>query len=122
VPAFGPFLAAIRSSGAAQALETYQAGRQARPSDPAIDEETMNRIGYVLLRGKKVKDAIEVFKQNLSDHPESWNVHDSLGEAYTADGKTDLAIEAYERSLQLNPANTGGAEALKKLKTIPRLE
>ena len=116
VPAFGPFLAALRASGAGQALEAYRAGRQARPSEPAIDEETMNRIGYVLLRGKKVKDAIEVFKQNVADHPESWNVFDSLGEAYAADGNTALAIQAYERSLQLNPANTGGAEALKKLR------
>lgn len=31
----------------------------------------MNRIGYVLLRGKKVKDATEVFKQNVADHPDS---------------------------------------------------
>ena len=44
-PAFGPFLAALRASGAVQALEVYRASRQARPSDPAIDEETMNRIG-----------------------------------------------------------------------------
>lgn len=119
-PAFGPFLAALRASGAGRALELYRAGRQARPSDPAIDEETMNRIGYVLLRGKKVKDAIEVFKQNVEDHPDSWNVHDSLGEAYAADGQTALAIEAYERSLQLNPANTAGAEALKKLRGASR--
>ena len=41
---------------------------------------------------------------------------DSLGEAYATDGNTSLAIQAYERSLQLNPANTGGAEALKKLR------
>ena len=116
VPAFGAFVASLRASGAVQALNGYRASRQARPSDPAIDEETMNRIGYVLLRGKKVKDAIEVFKQNVADHPESWNVHDSLGEAYAADGQTALAIQAYERSLQLNPANTGGAEALKKLR------
>ena len=119
-PAFGPFLAAIRASGAGQALETYRAGRQSRPSDPAIDEETMNRIGYVLLRGKKINDAIEVFTQNAADHPDSWNVHDSLGEAYATDGNTALAIQAYERSLQLNPANTGGAEALKRLRAASR--
>jgi tetratricopeptide (TPR) repeat protein len=119
-PAFGPFVAALRASGAGQALEAYRASRQARPSDPAIDEETMNRIGYALLRGKKVKDAVEVFTQNVADHPDSWNAHDSLGEAYAADGQTDLAIKAYERSLELNPANTGGAEALKKLRAVPR--
>jgi len=119
-PAFGPFVAALRATGAVQALEAYRGSRHARPSDPAIDEETMNRIGYVLLRGKKVKDAIEVFTQNVADHPESWNVHDSLGEALAADGQTALAIKAYERSLELNPANTGGAEALKKLRGVSR--
>jgi len=115
-PEFGQFVAALRASGAAPALDAYRTSRLARPSDPGIDEETMNRIGYALLRGKKVKDAIEVFKQNVADRPESWNVFDSLGEAYAADGNTSLAIQAYERSLQLNPANTGGAEALKKLR------
>ena len=120
VPAFGPFLAALRASGAVQALDAYRASRQARPSDPAIDEETMNRVGYVLLHGKKVKDAIEVFTQNVADHPESWNVHDSLGEALAADGQTALAIKAYERSLELNPGNTGGTDALKRLRAVSR--
>ena len=115
-PAFGEFVAALRTSGAVQAVEGYRASRAARPSDPAIDEETLNRIGYALLRGKKIKDAIEVFKQNVADHPDSWNVFDSLGEAYAADGNTALAIRAYEWSLELNPASTGGAEALKKLR------
>jgi len=115
-PGFGPFVASLRSSGAAAALDGYRASRAARPADQAIDEETMNRIGYVLLRGKKVSDAIEVFTQNVADHPDSWNVFDSLGEAYAADGQTALAIQTYERSLQLNPANAGGAEALKKLR------
>jgi len=116
VPSFGSFVAALRASGAVQALEGYRAARVARPSDAAIDEDTMNRIGYVLLRGKKVKDAIEVFRQNVSDHPESWNVHDSLGEAYATDGQAALAIQCYETSLKLNPDNTGGAEALKRLR------
>jgi CubicO group peptidase (beta-lactamase class C family) len=119
-PAFGPFVAALRGSGAVPALEAYRAARRARPSDPGIDEETMNRIGYALLRGKRINDAIDVFTQNVADHPESWNVHDSLGEAYAAGGKTDLAIKAYERSLELNPANAGGAEALKRLRAAPR--
>ena len=47
-----------------------------------------------------------MFLQNVADHPDSWNVHDSLGEAYEADGNTERAIEAYERSLKLNPENT----------------
>jgi tetratricopeptide (TPR) repeat protein len=80
----------------------------------------MNEAGYALLRSKRIADAIEVLRQNVADYPDSWNAHDSLGEAYAADGETDLAIQSYERSLALNPGNTGGAEALRKLRADRR--
>jgi len=68
------------------------------------------------LSAKRVKDAIEVFKLNVEEHPQSWNTYDSLGEAYVIDGNTELAIKNYERSLELNPENKNGIEQLKKLK------
>ena len=48
--------------------------------------------------------------------PNSFNVFDSLGEAYALAGNKKLAIENYEKSMQLNPKNTNGEEALAKLK------
>ena len=68
------------------------------------------------MSAKRVKDAIEVFKLNVEEHPQSWNTYDSLGEAYVIDGNTELAIKNYERSLELNPENKNGIEQLKKLK------
>jgi CubicO group peptidase (beta-lactamase class C family) len=115
-PAELRFLHAILSLGAPRALEEYRTYRAAHPEEPAVAEDGMNTIGYSLVRDKQVKDAIEVFKQNVADHPESWNVYDSLGEAYAADGNKELAIRNYERSLELNPGNAGGREALKKLR------
>ena len=44
------------------------------------------------------------------------NVYDSLGEAYAVHGDRELAIRNYERSIELNPRNTGGIEALSKLR------
>jgi len=49
-------------------------------------------------------------------YPQSWNVYDSLAEAYMMNGDKDLAIEYYEKSLALNPNNTNGARMLQKLK------
>lgn len=43
-------------------------------------------------------------------------MYDSLGEAYAAAGRKDLAIQNYEKSLQLNPKNDTGKAALEKLK------
>jgi len=48
----------------------------------AISEGTVNQTGYSLLGNKKIADAILVFQKNVELHPGSWNVYDSLGEAY----------------------------------------
>jgi Flp pilus assembly protein TadD len=67
------------------------------------------------LRQNNLKEAIVVFKLNTELYPESSNVWDSLGEAYAGAGEKDLAIKYYKKSLELNPRNSGAAEALKKL-------
>ena len=84
--------------------------------ESAYIEDNLNGTGYRLLNAKKVKDAIEVFKVNVKLFPHSWNVYDSLGEAYADDGNTDDAIKNYEMSVKINPKNDSGNQALEKLK------
>ena len=79
-------------------------------------EHSINRAGYELMESGKRHEAIELFKLNVRLYPESWNVYDSLGEAYAAAGDTALAIQNYEKSIQLNPKNEAGKAALAKLK------
>lgn len=81
-----------------------------------LSEDEMNALGYEYLMSNKVKEAIAVFQLNVDAFPESWNVYDSLGEAYAAAGEKDIAIQNYEKSLQLNPESPSGKQALKKLK------
>jgi tetratricopeptide (TPR) repeat protein len=38
-----------------------------------------------------------------------------LGEAYMTNGDKELAIASYKKSLELDPSNKNGEEALKKL-------
>ena len=71
----------------------------------------MNRLGYKFLGEEKVLEAIEVFKINVKEFPESWNVYDSLGEAYMVNGNTELSIKNYQKSVELNPNNRGGINA-----------
>lgn len=105
---------AILAKGATEALKDYREQRS-RIGD-SISEGAMNGVGYLLLGLKKFDDAIEVFTQNTEDHPGSWNAWDSLAEAYADKGNKELAIKYYEKSLQLNPDNTNGANQVKKLK------
>lgn len=81
----------------------------------SVRESEINLLGYFLMGKGKLNEAIGVFKLNVELFPDSWNVYDSLGEAYMADGNTELAIKYYNKSLELNPQSTSGIEALKKL-------
>ncbi len=81
-----------------------------------LSEEEMNALGYEYLGLKKVAEAIAIFKMNVEAFPESFNTYDSQGEAYMVAGEKELAIQNYEKSVQLNPNSQSGIEALKKLK------
>ena len=81
----------------------------------ALTESQMNTLGYQLIRIKRVKDAIAVFKQNTDDFPNGFNTWDSLAEGYMIDGDKESAIKYYKKSLELNPDNTNAVEKLKEL-------
>lgn len=67
-------------------------------------EAQINALGYGFLNQLQNPDrAVEVFRKNVAEHPDSWNCHDSLGEAYAAKGETALATESYEKALELAP-------------------
>lgn len=92
----------------ARALDDGRAGG-------VMDELSINDVGYRFLQEKKYDVAVEVFDYNARAYPESWNVYDSLGEAYLKRGDTKPAIENYRRSLQLNPENAGARAALRSM-------
>ncbi len=106
----------ILARGAEASLGEYRQWRKGRSPGEVANEGRMNGLGYDLLAMKRVKDAIEVFKLNVEDYPQSANTYDSLGEAYMNNGDKELAIKNYERSVELNPNNTNGIEMLKKLR------
>ena len=81
-----------------------------------LAENEMNVLGYEYLQVGKIPEAIAVFTLNVNAFPQSYNVYDSLGEAYAAAGNKELAIKNYEKSVELNPKSESGIEALKKLR------
>jgi hypothetical protein len=83
-------------------------------------EAELNNYGYTLLGQQKVDDAIAIFERNVKAHPQSWNVYDSLAEAYGIKGDRKKAIEFYTRAANLATDATqktriaGTIEQLKK--------
>jgi len=105
-------------NGSQAALQRYDELKKANSADHKVDEGTLNGLGYMLLSSGKTFDAIAVFQRNVQEYPQSGNVFDSLGEAYMKNGQKDLAIQNYEKSLQLDPKNKNAVEMLKKLKEM----
>lgn len=107
--------AQIAVKGVAEALAAVPAFKT-RKKEYYLSEGEINNLGYRYLQVNKTKEAIEVFKLNVAEFPDSWNVYDSLGEAYLNDGQTALAIANYEKSVGLNPRNAAGEEVVRRLK------
>ena len=80
-------------------------------------EATVNGMGYYLLyQAKNVDKAIEYFKLNVANYPDSYNAYYSLAQAYRVKGEKTLAIENFEKSLKLNPANEAAAKQVQELR------
>lgn len=114
-PSLREFAHLLQENGFDKASQTYADIKKSLP-DFALKENEVNSWGYELMACGKIKEAIEIFKLNVELYPESFNVYDSLGEAYMNNGEKELAIKNYQRSIELNPQNTAGIEMLKKLK------
>ncbi|MBU1701970.1 MAG: SUMF1/EgtB/PvdO family nonheme iron enzyme [Candidatus Eisenbacteria bacterium] len=105
----------IRLEGLEKGLAAYHGMKKDHPWDYSFFESEFNDLGYTFMGEKKMDEAVEIFKINLLNNPESANAYDSLGEAYMTLGERDLAIENYKKSLALNPNNKGAKEKLREL-------
>jgi tetratricopeptide (TPR) repeat protein len=117
IPASEELIRVIERSGVEKAVERYHKMKNQFRTIYRynVSEQEINSLGYRLLRDDKIDEAVAIFKLNVAEHPKSWNVYDSLGEAYMKHGEKELAIENYQKSLELNPNNENGKNMLEKL-------
>ena len=106
------------TSGVDSAMARYRELRRIAPDKYDLSLWQLNSMGYELLRKGDVAAAIRIFRLNVEQFPREWAVYDSLGEGYWKQGDKTQAIENYRKSLELNPKNDGGREALKRLDAI----
>ena len=101
--------------------EAMLAGYRAFKSDPAtaslFTEREVNAYGYALLNQGLLDAAVAIWEVNAESYPAAFNAWDSLAEGYMNQGKDDLAIEHYEKSLSLNAANQNAIEMIAKIKS-----
>ncbi len=106
---------AIEESGIEAAIRNYHTMKAEKAAKYYFGENDFNALAYKLMGSGKIDEAIEIFKLNIDAFPESWNVYDSLAEAYVTKGENELAIKYYRKSIELNPENNNAKEILKRL-------
>jgi CubicO group peptidase (beta-lactamase class C family) len=116
--AFQTLLLIARVKGAPAALRRYTEYKKSGSAKDKVEEGTLNRLGYTLLRSGQAQDAIVIFERNVQEYPKSANVYDSLAEAYMDAGQKDLAVQNYEMSLKLDSKNQNAIDTLKKLNSV----
>ncbi len=80
-----------------------------------ISEGGLNTFGYELMAEGKMNDALEIFKTNTTLYPNAFNTWDSYGECLLQMDQTEAAVEAYAKSLELNPSNKNAENVLGNL-------
>jgi tetratricopeptide (TPR) repeat protein len=70
-----------------------------------ISESGINNFGYNLLGQGQKKEALKIFKLNTELYPNGFNTWDSYGECLLMLGNKEGGINAYKKSLELNPKN-----------------
>jgi len=98
-----------------KALAGYLAIQKSDSLNAAIDEGSLNSLGYAALRKKEYENAINIFKINIALYPTSANVYDSLGDALIKKGDTAQAITNYKKSLEFDSGNARAKRILNQL-------
>jgi len=79
-----------------------------------VPESMINNLGYQALRSKHFEESESLFKLNIANYPESFNVYDSFGDYYDAKNDKTNAIAMYKKALSL----TEFPETRKKLEAL----
>jgi TolA-binding protein len=100
---FGPNFRAlrVRAAIAEKKGDNKKAEALRTQAMTVANENDLNLYAYGLLGQKKVDEAIAIFQRNVKEHPQSWNVYDSLAEAYMTKGDKPAAVENYSRALSM---------------------
>lgn len=79
-------------------------------------EWMMRSLGLNYLLKNQIEKAIGIFKLNTQLYPESWQVYFDLAEAYMKNGDKKLAVQNYQKALDLKPDERKIVKTLEKLK------
>ena len=94
--------AALREpGGGARVAQQLRDGRKQRKPFVLAPEAAINLLGYELMQGGRIKDAIGVLQLNVQAYPDSANTYDSLADAFVAAKEPAKASQYARKALDV---------------------
>jgi tetratricopeptide (TPR) repeat protein len=112
----------MKEKGVKEGIRTFMALKEEKSDAVYFKEAEFNSLGYVFLFGKKLDEAIAILELNVKEYPDSWNVYDSLGEAFLTAGSLEKAAKNYEMAIKLNPESEVSIRMLEKVRKQMKIE
>ena len=104
-----------------ESRQQYAAGARTFGMDQRLPEMQVNDLGYAALQFLHNPSlAVSLFRENVSDYPESANTYDSLGDGLLAAGDTTAAMAQFRRAIDVGTRSKDRIveESSKKLKAL----
>lgn len=101
--------AVLEEHGADSAVAHYRGLRERFYGGDTYDftENSLNGLGYQLLGGNRLPEAVAIFRLNVEMYPESGNPYDSLADGLKAVGDFAGALENYKKAFAIDPTMRG---------------
>ncbi len=105
----------VMNNGPDAAIEQYKKLKSDKPDEYDFEENQLNRLGYQLMQLDRVDEAIEIFRLNKEEFPQSANTYDSFGDALLASGDTTQSLINFKKALAMDSTFSATKEKIKEL-------
>jgi dienelactone hydrolase len=112
-PSYADLLRIIREQGVSRGEQVYREVLKRDPNARVIGESSINDLGYELMGGGKVDEAVRVFQLNVERFPRSASAYDGLADVYKKKGNQPCVAYAYRKLLEVLPQDTALDASLK---------
>ena len=100
------------ASGGTAAVEAYRRLRRDPGGDHYFDELELNALGLELLfKQGRVDDALAILALNVEEHPDSYNVYDTMGYVLRQEGRVEDSLACYREGIAVFEADPVANEA-----------
>jgi CubicO group peptidase (beta-lactamase class C family) len=105
----------ILTDGIEKVKKVYFEEEKKSPQEYTFDNGDLDDLGYWLIDGKYLNEALAIFKFNVELEPKHAGWHDSVADAYREMDSADLAIEWYKKALAIKPDQDFSIKKLNEL-------